>query len=579
MDLLVIGVIALVAIAFATVLSPRLGVASPLVLVALGVGASLVPFGPEISVDPQLILAGVLPPLLYAAGVSVPATDFRRDFRSIGALSVALTIVTTVLMGVVFYWMFPALSWPWAFALGAIVSPTDAVATAIVKRQGVSPRLVALLDGESLFNDAAALVLLRAAVAATASAVSLWTVAVDFVVSMVVAVVIGWIVGRVSLWVRSRMTDVNAATVFSFAVPFLASLPADAVGASGLVAAVVAGLVSGNGAARRLSPQVRRSHQQNWHTAELMLEGAIYLILGLELLRTIEDVSQDDLGVLFAFGAAGLVLVAALVTRAAFVAPLLVIQRHAARRSQRMRPRLRKALEQPGPAARAAHHVSRLVRRANPAIPHQSRVEEVKRRIARTGADHGFLLRSPLGPREGGVMVWAGMRGVVTVAAAQTLPFDTPGRSLLVLIAYLVAIGSLVIQGGTMTWMLRLLKPARAATPEELAVESAGLREVLDAAVEDERQHLRETRERSQDRREAEQSDRADPETVSPTDDRGFPLSAEATAEDEDRDHRIAVIEAEREALLDVRALGAFSSAALAAALAQLDAEQIRLEL
>ncbi|MFW2514017.1 cation:proton antiporter [Demequina sp. SO4-13] len=579
MELLGVGVVALVAIAFTTVLSPRLGVASPLVLVALGVGASLLPFGPEISVDPQLILAGVLPPLLYAAGVSVPATDFRRDFRSIGALSVALTILTTVLMGAVFYWMFPALSWPWAFALGAIVSPTDAVATAIVKRQGVSPRLVALLEGESLFNDAAALVLLRAAVAATASAVSLWTVAVEFVVSMVLAVVIGWIVGRISLWVRSRMTDVTAATVFSFAVPFLASLPTDAVGASGLVAAVVAGLVSGNGAARRLSPQVRRSHQQNWHTAELMLEGAIYLILGLELLDTIEDVSQDDLGVLFAFGAAGLVLVAVLVTRAAFVAPLLVVQRYAARRSQQLRPRLRRALRQPGPAAGAARRAARWLRRGRPAIAHESRVEEVKQRIAQTGADHGLLLHSPLGPREGGVMVWAGMRGVVTVAAAQTLPSDTPGRSLLVLIAYLVAIGSLAIQGGTMTWMLQLLRPARAATPEELAVESAGLREVLDAAVEDERQHLRETRARSRGRRAAEEVDRADPDTVSPTDDQGFPVSSESTAADEDRDHRIALIRAEREALLDVRAIGAFSSAALAAALAQLDAEQIRLEL
>lgn len=579
MELLVVGVIALVAIAFATVLSPRLGIASPLVLVALGVGASLVPFGPDLSIDPQFILAGVLPPLLYAAGVAVPATDFRRDFRSIGALSVALTIVTTVLMGAVFYWMFPALSWPWAFALGAIVSPTDAVATAIVKRQGVSPRLVALLEGESLFNDAAALVLLRAAIAATASAVSLWTVAAEFVVSMVLAVIIGWIVGRISLWVRSRMTDVAAATAFSFAVPFIASLPTDALGASGLVAAVVAGLVSGNGAARRLSPQVRRSHQQNWHTAELVLEGAIYLILGLELLQTIEDVSQDDLGVLFAFEAAAMVLVAVLLTRAAFVAPLLVIQRHAAQRSQQVRPRLRKAVNRSDTATGVARTARRLVRRGHPDATRRTRVEAVKRRLARMNADHGYLLRSKLGPREGGVMVWAGMRGVVTVAAAQTLPSDTPGRSLLVLIAYLVAIGSLAIQGGTMSWALTLLKPARAATPEELAVESAGLTEVLDAAVEDEREHLRAVRQKSKGRRAAEADDRADPRTLSPTDDHGFPVSSEASAADEDRDHRIALIKAEREALLDVRALGAFSSASLAAALAQLDAEQIRLEL
>ena len=150
-------------IAAATTIGPKFGVASPLILVVLGILVSLLPFVPAVTIEPEWIIAGVLPPLLYSASVSMPAMNFRREFGAIGGLSVLLVIVSSVLLGLFFAWVIPGLGVAWGIALGAIVSPTDAVATGIVKRAGLSPRVVAILEGESLLNDATALVLLRAA--------------------------------------------------------------------------------------------------------------------------------------------------------------------------------------------------------------------------------------------------------------------------------------------------------------------------------------------------------------------------------------------------------------------------------
>ncbi|WP_062076380.1 cation:proton antiporter [Demequina globuliformis] len=549
MEFLIIAVVALVAIAFATAFAPRVGIAAPLILVAIGFGMSLLPFVPDVAIDPEIILAGVLPPLLFAAGASIPATDFRREFKAISGLSVALTIISTAVLGVFFHWVIPDLSWAWSFAMGAIVSPSDPVATAIIKRLGVSPRLVSILEGESLLNDACALVLLRSAVVAATASVTVLDVSLDFVIAMALAVVIGLLVGRFNLWVSGRVKDTTANTVFTLAVPFIASIPAELVGASGLVAAVVCGLVTGNGSARALSPQVRMSDTQTWRAIELILEGAVYLIVGLELLSTIEVVEAEHAGVGFAVviaaGALGLVLV----VRAAFIAPLLWAQARRARRAAALRPhieRIRERLGDPETASGAMRQVGRAAGGVRGRAIASGRVshERVTRHLQRTEADISHLMRAPLGPREGAVMVWAGMRGVVTVAAAQTLPTDTPGRALLVLIAYIVAVGSLVVQGGTVRYAIALLKPSRGATPQEEAAERAELDRYLDDAAAQARAAYR-------------------------ADDPAYHRTTQ----------RIAVIEAKRDALIEARGLGIFSSEVLSATLDKLDAEQIRLEM
>ena len=154
----------LMVIAAATVVGPRLGIAAPLVLVALGVAASFLPVFGAAHIEPEWILEGVLPPLLYSSAVSMPAMNFRREFGAISGLSVLLVIGSALVLGVFFMLVVPDLGFAWGVALGAIVSPTDAVATSIIKQTSVSKRVVAMLDGESLLNDATALVLLRTAI-------------------------------------------------------------------------------------------------------------------------------------------------------------------------------------------------------------------------------------------------------------------------------------------------------------------------------------------------------------------------------------------------------------------------------
>ncbi|MFG3148807.1 cation:proton antiporter [Streptomyces sp. NPDC048243] len=173
-----LGVISVVAVAAA---SRRVGVAAPLALVVVGIGLSFLPEVPHIEVEPELVLTVVLPPLLYASAVHMPVIDFRRDIKTILRLAVLLVAVTTLCEGYLFAWLLPGLGLAAAFALGAIISPTDAVAaTSIGKRLGLPSRLMTILEGEGLVNDASSLVLLASAITAMTSSVHLWRVGADF---------------------------------------------------------------------------------------------------------------------------------------------------------------------------------------------------------------------------------------------------------------------------------------------------------------------------------------------------------------------------------------------------------------
>ncbi|QGH69747.1 sodium:proton antiporter [Pseudactinotalea sp. HY158] len=526
---LIVSVLGLLVIAAATLIASRVGVASPLLLVVLGLLVSLVPAVPEVTIAPEWILAGVLPPLLYSAAASMPSLDFRREFTAIGSLSVVLVIVSALLTGLFFTWVIPGLSLAWGIALGAIVSPTDAVATSIVKRTGISPRVITMLEGEGLLNDATALVLLRAAIAATAAAVSIVGVAGSFALAVAVAAAVGFAAGRLNLAVRSRVSDPTVSTVLSFTVPFLASVPAELLHGSGLFAAVIAGLVTGRGAVRRIPSQHRLAEQQNWRTIELLLEGGVFLLMGLELTGVLDQVIRDHDGYGLAIGAAAGALGVTVAVRTGYVALLVASLGWRARRHRRLRPRLdavQERISQPGADQRWAEN-GRRGRRGR-----QWTLERVRVRVARLSADIDYFLARPFGWREGTVVVWAGMRGVVTVAAAQTLPADTPHRSLLVLIAFIVAAGSLLLQGSSLGAVIRWAKPDT-ESPVVLAAERRALRELLEEAA------------------------------------AGAPAAAS----------QLAVLAAQRDALLDARDSGRYSSAALSGALEVLDAEQVRLEL
>src|SRR5690242_3213738 len=255
MDLLIVVVLGVLAVVGVNALAPRIGVAAPLLLVLLGVVVGYLQVTGTVEISSEVILGGVLPPLLYSAAVSMPTMEFRRDFRIISGLSVLLVFGSAIAVGLLVSQLLPGIGLPLAIALGAIVSPTDAVATAIVRKAGVSARIVTVLEGESLLNDASALVLLRSAVAAVGVTIIWRHVLTDFVFAVVVAVLIGLVVGRLNLVVRARLRQATSSVAVSLVVPFVAYLPAEHLGASGLVAAVTAGLVTGHGAPRYLRPE------------------------------------------------------------------------------------------------------------------------------------------------------------------------------------------------------------------------------------------------------------------------------------------------------------------------------------
>ncbi|HLS75419.1 MAG TPA: cation:proton antiporter [Nocardia sp.] len=535
-ELLIGGVIMFVVIAAASAGGPRLGVAAPLILVTVGLLASVVPFVPDVEIEPEWILEGLLPPLLYSSAVSMPAMNFRRNFGAISGLSVVLVVVTAVVLGVFFSWAIPGLSLAWGIALGAVISPTDAVATSIIRRTPVPPRVLAILDGESLLNDATALVLLRTAVAATAAAFSFGAALGTFALSVVIAVVVGTAVGRLNLMVRSRVSDAAINTVLSFTVPFLASVPAELLGGSGLVAAVVAGIVTGYRGPRELSARHRLSDHQVWRTVEVLLEGLIFLTMGLQLSGIMAEVRHEHAGI----GAAMFIAVAALaiglVIRAGYVSLLLAVLARQAHRQAALRPhyqRKEKLLADKLSSGRTDALGGRWV-------SGERRAQRLATRLRRGMSDLDYFMAQPLGVKEGFVVVWAGMRGAITVAAVQTLPADAPSHALLVLVAFAVATLSLLVQGATVGPITRVLLADKAAATEEdeRAERAAVLNMLRDVSA-------------ATPRREGEQGS----------------------------DHRMAVLKAQRAAVLDARDEGTFDAEVLQNALSNIDAAQIALEM
>ncbi|WP_418275597.1 cation:proton antiporter [Isoptericola jiangsuensis] len=585
MDVMLVAVASVAVIIAVSALAPRAGVGAPLVLVLIGVVVSFVPAVPALEVEPEIVLAGVLPALLYAAAASFPSMDFRRDLGAISGLSVLLVVVSAVGLGFVFAWIIPGLDLAAGIALGAIVSPTDAVATSIIKRLGAPARVVTVLDGEGLLNDATSLVLLRSAVAATAASVSFWSVVGDFVWAVAVAVVSGVVVGLVGLRVRRRLPTPALSTGVSFLVPFAAYLPAEALEGSGIVAAVTAGLVTGTLSARFLTPQVRTAERTNWRAVEGLLEGALFLVMGLEFFALVTDVREVHGSLRLAFGVAVVAAVGVVVIRAAFILPLLRLlarrrRRGAARREAyvSMQDRIDTKLaahdpDRPLNSSEMMDALSEARRRARLV----DRIDQFRRRLTRRVADIDYLAAAPLGPREGVVLVWAGMRGVVTLAAAQTLPADFPQRSLLVLVAFGVAAGTLLVQGGTLPWVVRRLGLAGVASPNA-EDHAAGLRAVVhDAAADllsgvgprrpDGSPYAPPVLERAR-RAIVKQESEQDEAAARSTD-----LSTQLV------ELRVRIIETQREALLRARADGTFDSALLSRMLDQLDAEQIAVEM
>lgn len=401
------------AVAFFAGASRRLGLAPPLVLVVVGVAASFIPGVPEVELEPELILVGILPPLLYAAAIRTSLVDFAKVRVALVLLAVGLVIVTAVVVGYLTWWVLPGVSLAAAIALGAVVAPPDAVAaTAVARRVGMPRRIVTILEGESLFNDATALVALTAASAAITSSVTPAEVGLDFLIAVAGGLVIGLVAAAVLARIRRHITDPVLDTTLSFTAPFLAFLPAEAIHASGVLAVVVTGLLLGHKAPVIQSANSRISEAINWRTVQFLLENAVFLLIGLQLRPILSELSESELSAGRIAVVCAVVLVGTILVRIAYVLLSVLVYHHGTARM---------------------------------------------RRRAWSWA-------------EGTVVSWAGMRGVVTLAAVFVLPTETPEREVLQLAAFVVVAGTLLLQGTTLPKLVRVLRlPAPSATEDALA--------------------------------------------------------------------------------------------------------------
>ncbi|QRP48916.1 Na+/H+ antiporter [Amycolatopsis sp. FDAARGOS 1241] len=416
-----------VTVLLVTVIARRLDWSAPLCLVAVGVAASFVPGLPDYQLDPEVVLIGLLPPLLYSASIQTSLVAFRKLRGPIATLSVGLVVFTALGVGAVAWAVIPGLPLAAAIALGAVVAPPDAVAASVVARRvGMPRKLVRLLEGESLFNDAAALVTLRTAIAALAGAVSMWQVGFDFVLAAIGGIVVGLAIGLLATVLRKRLEEPVTDTALSFVVPFVAYLVAEELHGSGVLAVVVCGLMLGHESPRILSGSTRLASRLNWQTVQFLLENLVFLLIGLQLRGIITEVGKSGLSVGALVGICAAVLGATILTRVLWLLGIGVYKRITAR----------------------------------------------------------FTTKAKIWPwRYSTVIAWAGMRGVVTLAAAFVLPADTPQRAVLVLAAFTVVAGTLVVQGMTLPTLIRRLRLPRPDPAEDALQEAAVVNDMTNAAL------------------------------------------------------------------------------------------------
>ncbi len=394
-ELLIAGL--LVAVAGLSGLARLLSVPYPIALVIGGAVLGFIPGLPEIQLNPDVVLLVFLPPLLYGASIYANFHDFRTEARWLALNTVPLVLVTMAAVALVAHAVIPALPWAAAFALGAIVSPTDPLAAgAIMRRLGAPRRMISVLEGEGLFNDATALVAYRVAVtAAVAGSFSLAHAGITFVTGAAGGIAIGALVGRLAAEIRKRTPDEQLNITLSLLTGYAAYVPAQALGASGVLAAVSAGIYMGLRGPHILPARTRLQGYYVWDTLDFLVNAVLFVLIGLQLHHIIDGLPSQPAGSLAVYAAA--VTAVVVITRLLwfFTTPYIVF-----------------ALD---PDTRAS--------------------------------DRGIGARGRL------ITAWCGMRGAVSLAVALALPLTTnagqpfPQRNLIIFITFAVILFTLVVQG------------------------------------------------------------------------------------------------------------------------------------
>jgi len=415
------------------ILARRLDVPAAVLLTLGGIVASFVP-GPELSLDPQFTLAFFLPPILQAAAYSTPWREFRFNLRPILLLALGLVLVTTVVIGAALKWLVPELPWAVCFAFGAIVSPPDAVAaTSVLERIGAPRRVVSVLEGESLLNDASGLVLYGIAVAAAVDGQFSPAGALgELVLLGAGGVALGLAFGYGTVWLLKRLDDTLIETLLSLLVAYASFLAAETVHVSAVLSTVACGLVIGWHAPTVMSPRTRLEARASWELIVFVLNSLVFILIGLQLDDTLARLGGwREVLELIGYGLV-LSLVAVLI-RFAYVFPATYLPRWLS----------------PSLAAR------------DPAPPWQAVV----------------------------MIAWLGMRGVVSLAAALALPTTTadgsafPGRDLVLFLTFVVIVTTLVGQALAAPHLIRRLRIPVSALASTAEHESAVRLRLADAAV------------------------------------------------------------------------------------------------
>jgi monovalent cation/hydrogen antiporter len=411
----------LVAVAALATLATRLKVPYPILLVLGGSVLGFVPKLPQVELDPELVFLLFLPPLLYVSALFTSWRDFRANVRPITLLAVGLVLLTTCVVAAVTHATI-GLPWSAAFVLGAIVSPTDAIAaTAVAQRLGVPRRIITILEGESLVNDATGIVAYRIAVAAVVTgAFSIWEAGFQFVVGAAGGVAVGLAVGWFVIWARRHLSeDPSIQNTLSLLTPFVSYLLAEELPSylwhyfgfpgelhfSGVLAVVTTGLYWGRRGQTVISSGTRLQGYAVWELVTFLLNGLIFVLIGLQLRNVVEQLGEYSAGDLILY--AVLVSLTVILVRMAWVFPATYVPRW----------------------------VSRRLRERDPSPPWQAVM----------------------------VIAWTGMRGVISLAAALALPLQTASgaefvwRDLIIFLTFCVILATLVVQGLSLPVLIRAL--------------------------------------------------------------------------------------------------------------------------
>ncbi len=400
----------------------RIKIPYPILLVLVGIGVSLVPGLPAITLNPDTVFLIFLPPVLYAAAWTTSWPDFKAAKRSITLLAIGCVLFTTTMIAVVAHYFIPGFGWPESFVLGAIISPPDAVAaTAATKGLSIPRRIVTILEGESLVNDATGLIAYRYGIAAAATGTFIfWLASLNFIYVAAGGIIIGLALGQVFKWIH-KITPDNAIndTTLTFIAPYVAYLIAENehIHVSGVLSVVSCGLFLSWNSSEIFSHQSRLNAVSVWNTVIFILNGLIFILIGLQLPVILSHIKDHSTLTLVVYGI--VISVATIVLRLIWVYPGAYLPRWLSKRIRTREPR-----------------------------PDMRQVT---------------------------IVAWSGMRGVVSLAAALALPLTVgegspfPNRDMILFLTFSVIFATLVIQGLSLPYLIRWLgiKPSEEELHEE----------------------------------------------------------------------------------------------------------------